>query len=665
MSIEAAIAEWSKARPAWQRTVLRRLASTELLSTSDFTSIADALCAGDEAPEEELTAASISSSSSEPAKVALISVSDLVGVNALVQGEKLSFANTGLTVVYGDNGCGKSGYARLIKSMVSARHRDQILSDVFRETSASSANVDLSINGVRHQTAWPVSTTPDLRRIQFFDRACGDAYVTRDAETTYRPAAIHLIEGLIRVCDGVRAELDAREAKLQVPTKNLPHLKEDSPCGPFMSTLSHLTTQEQINEACFVRPDADGEILRLRTEEGRLLVTDPDKERSRLDKLAADLTAVANHMDACRAEVSDERHSKLEELRRDVAARTQVAETVAARFANQPVRGVGTPAWRALWEAALAFGASQEQDTQTTCAIDGRCVLCHERLPIDAEERLRQFREFVANESQAQLTLANSALKTATRALEGLLIFEPRIEITLERITDHDLLVQACKDELATLDKHRKKMILGEVPDLLSSESVAGRVRESAKDAHGAAAAVPKEGFSKQIAELRVEREALEAQKIVGLSKASVVREVERLRAINRISRAKTEASTAALSRKATELTRAHVTDIMRDRFTREADRLKLERVTLRDLGGQKGSLRHQPGFLGAVQSVPLPSVLSEGEQTALGLAGFFTEVALDSSESTIVLDDPVSSLDHVRRGNVAQRLAEFAQERQ
>jgi len=69
--------------------------------------------------------------------------------------------------------------------------------------------------------------------------------------------------------------------------------------------------------------------------------------------------------------------------------------------------------------------------------------------------------------------------------------------------------------------------------------------------------------------------------------------------------------------------------------------------------------------LLGTETATPLKQVLSEGEQTALGLAGFFTEAHFDDSKSALVLDDPVTSLDHVRRSKVANRIVEFAQERQ
>jgi hypothetical protein len=68
---------------------------------------------------------------------------------------------------------------------------------------------------------------------------------------------------------------------------------------------------------------------------------------------------------------------------------------------------------------------------------------------------------------------------------------------------------------------------------------------------------------------------------------------------------------------------------------------------------------------VGARQNVTLPRVFSEGERTALGLAAFLTEAHLDASKSALILDDPVTSLDHLRRSLVAERLAKLATNRQ
>jgi hypothetical protein len=132
-----------------------------------------------------------------------------------------------------------------------------------------------------------------------------------------------------------------------------------------------------------------------------------------------------------------------------------------------------------------------------------------------------------------------------------------------------------------------------------------------------------------------------------------------------KLEKAKRLTDTSGITRKSSELTDAHVTVLVRDRFIRESDRLQLERIELKNMGGKKGRLTHQPSLLGAVGRQPVQEVLSEGEQTALGLAGFFTEAYFDESRSALVLDDPVTSLDHVRRARVANRLAELSADRQ
>jgi hypothetical protein len=64
-------------------------------------------------------------------QVKLLGVRDVKNVNRLRPDEQLTFGEYGVTVVFGFNGSGKSGYARLIKQLVRTRHREEILPDVF------------------------------------------------------------------------------------------------------------------------------------------------------------------------------------------------------------------------------------------------------------------------------------------------------------------------------------------------------------------------------------------------------------------------------------------------------------------------------------------------------------------------------------------------------
>jgi len=179
------------------------------------------------------------------------------------------------------------------------------------------------------------------------------------------------------------------------------------------------------------------------------------------------------------------------------------------------------------------------------------------------------------------------------------------------------------------------------------------------------AASIDAAEFQASLEGLTAEKDDLETRMMLSKHRGEIKTEITRLADKRALDAAKRLTDTSTITRKSTELTEAYVTALVRDRFTRESDRLKLERIELKKTGGHKGRLRHKPSLLGAKTPQPVDEVLSEGEQTALGLAGFFTEAHFDESKSVLVLDDPVTSLDHMRRAHVARRLAQFAADRQ
>jgi energy-coupling factor transporter ATP-binding protein EcfA2 len=173
-------------------------------------------------------------------------------------------------------------------------------------------------------------------------------------------------------------------------------------------------------------------------------------------------------------------------------------------------------------------------------------------------------------------------------------------------------------------------------------------------------------GFREVLTAAARNKAELQASIKLNESATALKAEVVRLNDVTRLRAAKSAADTSAITQKSVALTRQYVTKQILDQFTREAERLNLQKVTLDDLGGQKGQLNQKPSLLGAThRGATATGVLSEGEQTALGLAGFFTEATFDESKSALIFDDPVTSLDHVRRDKVAARLAQLAHDRQ
>lgn len=84
----------------------------------------------------------------------------------------------------------------------------------------------------------------------------------------------------------------------------------------------------------------------------------------------------------------------------------------------------------------------------------------------------------------------------------------------------------------------------------------------------------------------------------------------------------------------------------------------------MQEAGGERGALYHKL-VLTRAPGIELPKIVSEGEARCLSIAAFFAELSTADDLSTILFDDPVSSLDHKWRRNVASRLVEEAKRRQ
>src|SRR6266545_3050188 len=154
-SILEEILEWSKARPPWQQDALRRLVALGQVDDDAIRAYA-AACAGEDVPDfEPLSQAHLRTNGGESKPVTVTAIRDGQNVNALMDGEILTFAPVGLTVVYGDNGAGKSGYARVLKAVTRTRASEHVRNDIFREQGlVPEATIDYSVAGEARSHTW-------------------------------------------------------------------------------------------------------------------------------------------------------------------------------------------------------------------------------------------------------------------------------------------------------------------------------------------------------------------------------------------------------------------------------------------------------------------------------------------------------------------------------
>lgn len=451
----------------------------------------------------------------------------------------------------------------------------------------------------------------------------------------YRPFGLGLFDDLVTVCNRVRTELDRRltEAARRAPA--LPALDTTTHAGRFVQQLTGRTTSAELAEAMKFHESDDKRLSFLADVVERHRRGTAAAEAERLRRLADRGDRLKAHVDRVAALVSTVSRDELARLRDDAATKADAARVARTQALSKAVLpGVGESAWRSLWEAARAYSSSVAYPGQSFPVTTDTCLLCQQPLGSAAADRLEAFESFVQTFTEKAANAAAAAYQEAIRNLEETQVSQQTfVELIEDLRTSNEGTADAIAGYLAAAQMRiadlvkalsdRTETSLTTFPVAPTGQLTAclNQLRTQANElVPNSTDAV--ESLSTELAELR-------ARKALSAASEAVAAQHRHLLLQEQIGTAKSTTSTYAITQKGAELTREALTEVLVDRFSRETDRLGLEKVVLKTVGGRRGVLLYRTGFAGAMQDAPLPEVLSEGEQTALGMAGFLPKCGL------------------------------------
>ena len=124
--------------------------------------------------------------------------------------------------------------------------------------------------------------------------------------------------------------------------------------------------------------------------------------------------------------------------------------------------------------------------------------------------------------------------------------------------------------------------------------------------------------------------------------------EIDRLKKVAEFDRAIDDCRTQPITLKRREAAASVLTDRLRSRFQENLLRLGFSEspVEVKLGAGEHGEHPVEMKLI-ARPDVGPEEILSEGERTCVALAGLLAEVETTGNRAALVLDDPVSSLDH------------------
>ena len=689
MGLLEEIVKWSEALPDWESDALRRIFEGQFTETDKeevFQLLKEnyGLVEKGSVQAKRLETVVSQSTRSVIEKIRLAKLSGVSNVNKLKDNTELEFNHGGLTIIYGDNATGKSGFGRIFRRACQARYRgSRILPNLFTHGSPSTGAAEavfelIDSKGIVRKIPWKDdnSRPAELSQIAVFDKECERAYVTETKEVDFLPYGADILPSLARICDELKAALEDEIRSLPVLPKEVKELADgDSEAAGVLKRIDHKTDPVHISEFMEL---SEAEVSRL---EG-LEKTFAERKFKSPHKLAAEhrkkgerIRAIKEKIEGLEKEVGDSRIGELRALKSESVSLRRAAEVASKKgFSKEPVQGVGSPEWYAMFEAARKYAeevAYPEKKFSET--FSERCVLCQQELRKDAEDRLGRFEEFVkgevarrAREKEAELVGAIGRLKEL-----GLDVLKGEEELIDELKADYpeeceamEALLRNARDRRAALLKSLDTDVWEAVPTLDKAAEVLVFLSECTKAFEGRAKKYEKAPKEEEDEEEK-EYAKLKERRLLKKYESEIVSYIDGVKRKRKLKLAKRAVDTTRITVKEKQLLSETVTKRLHKALQEELSGLGVTTIKPKYQGsGEKGKLKHHIVMEGMrAPEGDLSDVLSEGEQSVVGIASFLAELRQADRFNVVVFDDPVSSLDHRWGGRVASRLVKLSEE--
>lgn len=685
MTILQEILKWSKELSEWQQDVIAKLYAKTDLSAQDYDDVHALLKSAHGIVDTKgrvptkLADEQVAAPQMVDRLVQLAAIKNLRNVNALAEGQRIPINPSGLSVIYGENGSGKSGYSRVLKKACRARDQREFIHPNAHiapsKTGIPQATFELIVDGNHLEVEWisGKESPEQLSSIAIFDLHCARAYVDNHGDFAYVPYGLDILESLVNVCTKLRGMVSKEQIDNKPNVELFAELaKTQTQVGTLLALLSAKTKPQDVETLATL---TEVDLARLERLNKTLAETDP-KQKAQILKLRAKRFAnLATRIGATTDLVNDTKVANLKFLIEKSKIAKQAASLAGQKFKETPglLPRTGGEAWKALFDAARAFAVeSHPGKTFPHLGSESPCPLCQNPLELAGDERLVAFEVFYQQAAEkahkAARKLALDAYRTIEQAQLDLLIDET---LTKELEGVNQKLARDCASFQKALLDRRSAILEGLKPEndinaIPALPQDPRKVLEDVKTKLLTEAKVLEDSMNEKTkAALVSEKDELDARLRLSDLKGAALEVITKFVLIEKLKACFAAAATTAISRKSTQLSKTMVTQEVADALNSELRKLNVHELKVMMKPESPGGKTRFKLVLAVQGDVAAKDILSEGEQRAIAIASFLTEVKLGKRQGGIVFDDPVSSLDHRRRWHVAKRLAEEAQQRQ
>jgi recombinational DNA repair ATPase RecF len=593
---------------------------------------------------------------------------NIEGVNALAGNQIIEFSPF-VTIIYGINGSGKTGYIRLLKKAFYSKAEEKIIQNIHSKADHKPLQAEFvfSSSGAEYSVHFPAEAVrPEFSQYAVFDGKSVLTHLDARNEFEFRPAGLSFFGELTTVFKQVEQKIQT-DITTKSTEKDYGALFDgDSPVKTLLANISAKSKIEDLKKHLpFTEPDMASHKL-FEEQKAQLLTLKKDKEIASLDEVKRLIGILKQGI-----EVNNKHFSAVNILKIHTAiADCNTKEASAKRegiesFKSELLKGIGSSEWKDFIEAAGKFAELQESEQYPQ--KQENCLFCQQPMSEQAQRLVLNYWKFLKSQAEKDAKDAQLSL-TQSKALLGKLKFDL---LPIDSILKQWLISNYSKELKPLTDGLIGHKTLSEN---LISDIVEKRVIKREQEQIGTVVidTIVKK-IEEQIKELKEKEPVAELErlnlKIITLAHRQKLGQhidaieiyINNLKWATTAGTAKRQTATKKITEKEKELSGKYFNEAYAVTFNSECETLNGNFGIALNHSGTMGTSYRQLKYKDYYPS----EILSEGEQKVISLADFLSEIQHSGVNKGIIFDDPVNSLDEERKASIGERLVREAKVRQ
>ncbi|MCB9363798.1 MAG: AAA family ATPase [Flavobacteriales bacterium] len=676
-TLETEVKKFADGLPYWAKYLAEKILSGNAISDNDidtsYSFLLEELKLKEETekPEIEINYNSANALNYKP-DLLLTKLEDVEGVNALTENQTIDFSSN-LTIVYGANGSGKSGYARLLKKVFYSKAPEDILQNVHLESGHKPVNAKFTFksNNTDIPLLYSQKDNAEFEQFAVFDGKGLFKQLAEKNEFEFRPAGLSFFAEYTNAVIRVEQKLNS-----DIATKNSGNTADDLSAlfdgeSEIKTIVQNLNAQTNIDDLKKNTPFSDedkAEKEKIQKQYDELLLASKGKEKElkNLEAIKKQLGENKTSIETLNKYFEGNYLTKIKDAITDCITKAAAAKAEGIEnFKTDKIEGIGTEEWKNFIIAAEAFAKKQKSENEVYPENGDNCILCQQSLSEDAEKLITNYWQFIKSVAEENAKKAQEALEKVKQALEKLNfdLFPDDNTLTVWLTEKYPSELQALQQKLSE-QKKLAQNIISDIQNKTANERTEIKISvgqhttiETAIDV--SIKLLKEDEQSKALENMLKAKTLLEHKEKFNTHFSKFETYVNHQAWINKAGKAN------FAKRKITDtektLSDKYFNQKYIDVFNDECQKLNGNFGIDINHTGSAGKSYRQLRLKGRNPN----AVLSEGEQKVIAIADFLAEMQLSEVNRGIIFDDPVTSLDDRRKSEIAKRLVNETAQKQ